>query len=410
MRFLILTQYYPPEVGAAQVRLSSVARVLRLRGHDVEVVTALPNYPTGHILPGYRRQLAKTEVIDGIRVRRVWLLPATGSGMARMGNYLSFTATSLAALATMRRPDVIFVESPPPTLAITGWLMARRWNIPFVLNISDLWPDSALELGLIKDGVLARAARRLESWAYGHASFVTAVTAGIRSSLIEEKRVPARKVLFLRNGVDTDLFAPLPSDMSLTSDLGLAGRHVILLAGTVGFGQGIGVVIDAAERLSQRPITFLIAGGGSERERLRHLTSERRITNVQFLDPRPPAEIGSLYSIATAGLVTLRDVPVAEGAVPARTLAAMACAKPVIYSGAGEGARLVAAADAGIVVPPEDPDALAGAVASIVDDPRRAAEMGRNGRALIESRFSWNAIVDAWLSELEAGLLSETAG
>jgi glycosyltransferase involved in cell wall biosynthesis len=197
--------------------------------------------------------------------------------------------------------------------------------------------------------------------------------------------------------------------MSLISDLGIAGRHVILLAGTVGFGQGIGVVIDAAERLSQRPVTFLIAGGGSERERLRHLASERGITNVQFLDPRPPAEIGSLYSIATAGLVTLRDVPVAEGAVPARTLAAMACAKPVIYSGAGEGARLVAAADAGIVVPPEDPDALAGAVASIVDDPRRAAEMGRNGRALIESRFSWNAIVDAWLSELEAGLLSETA-
>lgn len=400
MRFLILSQYYPPEVGAPQVRLAAFAHALMKRGHEVEVVTALPNYPLGQIFPEYRGRPSHAEVIDGVRVRRVWLYAANGSGMTRMLNYLSFTAASLPALASMRRPDVVFVESPPPTLAVTGWLMARRWNVPMVLNISDLWPDSALQLGLLRDGASARAAARLEAWAYRHAFFVTAVTEGIRSALTSAKGVPERKVLFLPNGVDVKTFRPLPRDDALAQTLGVTGRTVVLTAGTMGYAHGLDVALDTAELLRGGPITFLFVGGGSDRERLMHAATDRHLDNVLFLDPRPSDQVPPLYSIASIGLTTLRDSPLFEGTRPVRMLATMACAKPVVYSGAGEGARMLIEADAGVVVPPEDPASLASAITSVIDDPARAEQMGRNGRRFIESRLSWDALVGAWLDEL----------
>ena len=293
MRFLILTQYYPPEVGAPQVRLSAFARALMKRGHAVEVVTALPNYPEGRIFERYRRRPVMTEEIDGVRVRRVWLHAATGSGIGRMLNYATFSATSLPGLASMPRPDVVFVESPPPTLAVTGWLMAKRWGVPMVLNVSDLWPDSALQLGLLREGATARAMRRLEAWAYQHSTFLTAVTEGVRSALVE-KAVPAEKVLFLPNGVDTELFAPQPFDAALARELGLADQTVVLTAGTMGYGAGLDVVLDAADRLRDQPIAFILAGAGSERDRLRRSAHERGLTNVRFVDPLPPADVARL--------------------------------------------------------------------------------------------------------------------
>jgi glycosyltransferase involved in cell wall biosynthesis len=400
MRFLILTQYYPPEVGAPQVRLSSFARALMKRGHEVEVVTALPNYPEGRIFEGYRRRAATTEEIDGVRVRRVWLHAATGSGIGRVLNYATFSATSLPALASMPRPDVVFVESPPPTLAVTGWLVAKRWGVPMVLNISDLWPDSALQLGLLREGATARGMRRLEAWAYRHADFITAVTEEIRRTLVSEKGVPREKILFLPNGVDVDVFRPMPPDRKLLGELGLADRRIVLTAGTIGYAHGIEVALDTAELLRDSPITFLIVGGGSERSRLTQLAAERRLSNVVFLDARPSEEIPPLYSIASIGLSTLRDSPLFEGTRPVRMLAAMACGKPVVYSGAGEGARMLLEAQAGVVVPPEDPMRLAAAITKMLDEIETAEDMGRRGRAFIEATLSWHAIVGTWLDDL----------
>lgn len=410
MRFLILTQYYPPEVGAPQVRLSAFARALMKRGHEVEVVTALPNYPEGRIFDGYRRRAVTTEEIDGVRVRRVWLHAATGSGIGRVLSYLTFSAMSLPGLASMPRPDVVFVESPPPTLAVTGWLMAKRWRVPMILNVSDLWPDSALQLGLLREGATARAMRRLEAWAYRHADFITAVTEGIRKILVSEKGVPAEKILFLPNGVDTELFAPQPYDEPLAQELQVSGRAVILSAGTVGYGAGLDVVLDAGMRVSDQPVTFVIAGAGSEHDRLRGAATSRQLTNVQFIGPCSPPDVARLYSIATAGLTTLLDSPLFEGTRPARTLAAMACAKPVLYSGYGEGASLVEQSGAGVVIPPEDGGALANAVCSLIADPAAARAMGRRGRQFVEANLGWEPLVGAWLTQLDYAMHHSAGG
>jgi glycosyltransferase involved in cell wall biosynthesis len=400
MRFLILTQYYPPEVGAAQLRLSAMARELTRLGHEVEVVTGFPNYPDGVVQDAYRGRIGLTEERDGVRIRRTWLMPAKGRGFSRLANYASFAATSLAGLAAAGRPDVVFVESPPPSLAVPAWMAARQWGATLVLNVSDLWPDSAVQLSLADDGALVGFARSLEAWAYARADYVTAVTEGIRRTLIEKKGLAADRVLFLPNGVDTELFAPRPRDEALAGQLGLGDGGVVLIAGTLGYAIGTDVAIEAATLLADRPVTFVIAGGGSDRERLEQMARDRNATNIRFLGPLPPERIAQLYSIANVAVMTLRDSPLFEGTRPARVLAAMASGVPVVYSGAGEGARLVSSAEAGLVTPPGDAQALAGAIGHLLDHPDDAMRMGGCGLQYAEANLGWGPLVADWLGQL----------
>lgn len=400
MRFLILTQYYPPEIGAAQARLSAFAHELQRAGHDVEVVTALPNYPGGELSRSDRRTPGRQEVVGGVPVRRTWLLAGTGAGARRLASYLSFAATGLAGALAARRPDVVFVESPPLFLGISGWLAARRAGAAFIFNVSDLWPDSVRELGILRDGPAMRAAERLERWLYAHADAVTAVTEGIRTRLVEHKGVPASKVLFLPNGVDLAVLRPEEPDPAVRVRHGLPEGPLVLYTGNHGYAQALDTVILAAALVPD--VTFALVGGGSDKTRIERLAADRRATNVRFLPPVPQGEIAGLYALSFAGLATLRQSELMEGARPAKALAVMGCAKPVLYSGAGEGAALVRAADAGITVPPEDPAALASAIRRLVDDPAEASRLGANGRRYVESHLSWPALTHAWLEQLAA--------
>ena len=399
MRFLILTQYYPPEIGAAQARLSAFAEQLQRAGHEVEVVTALPNYPGGKLDEADRRLLGRREVLDGVPVRRTWLLTATGVGARRLASYLSFAATGLVSALVAGRPDVVFVESPPLFLGVSGWMAARRAGAAFVLNVSDLWPDSVRDLGVLSDGPALRAAERLERWLYARATAVTAVTEGIRQVLVERKGVPAHKALFLPNGVDLDQLRPTDPDPAVRARHGLPDGPLVLFTGNHGYAQALETVIAAAALVPE--VSVVLVGAGSDKARIQGLAEDGGTTNIHFLPPVPQAEIAPLYGQAVAGLATLRNSALMEGARPAKALAVMGCGRPVIYSGAGEGAALVRAADAGLVVPPEDPRALAAAIRRLANDPVEAARLGANGRRYVEAHLAWPALTNAWLADLE---------
>ena len=403
MRFLFLTQYFPPEIGAPQVRLAAMARELVRLGHEVEVVTGLPNHPTGHIFPGYRGKFAVTEDWEGIRVHRTWLYAATGAGWRRMLNYGSFAATSLWGLLKSKRPDYVFVESPPLFLSAPAWLMCLAWRRPFIFNVADLWPDSVRELGLMDEGVTLRVAEWLEGWSYARAAFVNAVTEGIRDDLRGKKHVPTRKLLFLPNGVDTELFKPRQPELDLARSLGLEGKQVILYAGTLGFAQGLDVALNAMTGVAtthpQARLVFI--GDGSDRARLEKVAAQLKLTNVVFLAPNTPEYVARLYSFAVAGFASLKDLPLFEGARPSKIFPIMGSGRPVIYSGAGEGARLVQAAHAGIVTAPEVSAALTRAIQDLLDVDSAASKMGANGRAYVERELSWGALVADWLRQLQ---------
>ena len=215
MKFLILTLYYPPEIGGSPIRVHSIARELSRSGHEVEVVTALPNYPRGRFFPGYERCFFRREVQEGITLRRVWLYPAVGGGFGRFLNYCSFTVTCLFGLLHAKRPDFIFVESPPIFLSIPAYLAGKIWRVPIIFNVADLWPDIIAEGGFLKRGFAIRCLERLESWSYRKATYVSAVTEGLRNALLQKKAVPREKLLFLPNGADAVRFRPLPPETAL---------------------------------------------------------------------------------------------------------------------------------------------------------------------------------------------------
>ncbi|HEY7201962.1 MAG TPA: glycosyltransferase family 4 protein [Candidatus Dormibacteraeota bacterium] len=397
MRFLLLTQYFPPEVGAPQVRLLALANQLRAHGHRVTVVTAMPNYPAGVVQAEYRGRRLVREEVDGIPVVRTWIHAATGRGIARrMAGYLSFCATSIVGCLLAEPPDYVLVESPPLFLGGTAWLVGLLRRAPFVMIVSDLWPASARDLGIITNRHALRVATWLEHFLYRRSARVAGVTRGICDAVAET--AGTEKVMFLPNGVDTSAFQPAESEAAGMLRPGEVG---FLYAGTHGYAQGLELLLDAAELLRSRPeIVFLLVGDGPEKPRLVRLAGDRGLANVRFANPRPPQTMPAVFSEARASIVPLLDRPLFRGARPSKIFPSLACGTPVIYSGVGEAAELIEGSGAGLVVPPERPAELAAAVRRLTDDPATAAGMGAAGRRLVERDYSWSAIAERWLAEL----------
>lgn len=400
MRILLLTQYFPPEVGASQVRLSAFCRELRAAGHEVEVVTAMPHHPEGHIYRGYRGRFYRREFLEGMTVHRVWLYAAKGSGFKRILTYLSFAFLCLFGLLRAKRPDYLFVDSPPLFLSVPGWLASRLWKIPFIFNVADLWPDSVLDLGIMRPGAATNVAFALEKWTYRHADFITAVTEGIRTSL-QKKSVPAGKILFLPNGVDTSFFQPTtPPDEDLRNQLGLHGKKIVLYAGNHGYANAVDQLIEAASLIPDPTIHFLIIGDGPEKSNLQALAHRLGLANITFLDSVPLERLPSFLSIASIAAVTLMKSPITEGARPAKTFVMMAAGKPLVLAGQGESADLVREAQAGLVVPPHAPHKFAETILVLASNTDLAAKLGNNGRAFVQAKYDWSLLVRNWLAQL----------
>ena len=383
------------------MRLASFCREVAEAGHSVEIVTAMPHHPAGRIFPEYRGKFYRRENWEGLTVHRVWLYPSNRSNLKRLLNYASFCLTCFFGLARASKPNYIFVDSPPLFLGVSGWIAAKIWRVPLIFNVADLWPDSVRDLGIMSDGLLVKMAYRLERWIYRRATSVTAVTEGIRTTLLGAKCLPPEKVMFLPNGVDTDLFKPSPPDEKLRQSLGLTGKKIVLYAGNHGYAGAVEQVLYAANCLCDEPsLHFLLIGEGPEKRKLIDLATSLNLSNVTFHDQVPLTVMPSFLSISDFAVVTLRKSQVMAGARPAKSFVMMAGGKPIVLSAEGEAARLIEAAGSGVVVPPEDYEAIAGAIRELLHDPDRVAQLGANGRRFVVSNFQWSSLVRNWLAQL----------
>lgn len=405
MRFLIVSQYFHPEIGAPQQRLRALSRALVKRGNEVEVITALPNHPVGKVFDEYRGRWWLTEEQDGIRIHRVPVYPALGSGFKRILNYLSFAATSVVGLFKARKPDLVLVESPPFFAMPMVWLRSLFWRAPIVFNVADLWPDSIIDMDLVAaDSLTAKLTRAFERWCYRRSTAVNAVTRGILMDLKEKKGVPESKLIFCPNGADTSVFFPREPDIELQEELGLLDKSVFVYAGTIGLAQGLESGIRAFGQLIEhdpQPVLVMI-GDGSDRERLQRIVQNEKITNVVFLSANSPEYVARLLSFATAGFVSLRNIRLFEGARPSKLFPIMASGRPVVFAGAGESARLLEEAGAGLVAEPENVESIKSVVSRMAGGNVDIDKMGQSGLDLVRREYTWDAIVSQWLLDLES--------
>lgn len=404
MRLRILTHYYPPEVGAPQVRLGALARGLADAGAEVTVHTGFPHYPDGEIKPPYRNRPLLVERADGVRVMRSWVYAAPNRGFGRrLANHASLAATALAASPAGGPADVLLVETPPLLLAGAAVAYARGKRARLVLNVADLWPDSAVEMGTLSSRRAIGAARRLERLAYREAAAIACPTEGIHATL-ERRPESSGKAALMRPAVDLSRFDPDGGDPGIPA--GEERPLRVLYAGTIGLAHGLGTLIDAAEESERRtdgpPLAVTIAGDGAEAPALRARLADRGPAGVRMPGAVAAERIPSLYAANDVAVVMLRDLPIFEGALPTKLLEAMAAARPVVLAARGEAARLVESERCGLVVEPEDPRALAEALAALAADPARRAELGAAGRRAVERDFGRDAWLRRWHDLLAA--------
>lgn len=382
----LISQWYDPERGSA-AQSGVIARSLVEQGHEVDVVTGFPNYPTGKVYDGYSLKLYQQEVQSGVRVHRGPLYPSHDANAVRRSlNYASFAlgATGVA-VRQLREVDVCLVHATPATAAIPAMVVEQLRATPYVVHVHDLWPDSVLSSGFLhgwQSRVVARALHGYCDVMYRRAAAVAVTSPGMAAKM-ESRGVPPRKIHFVPNWADEEVFRPTTADPMLRAELGLSGGVTVMYAGNLGEFQDLHTVIEAAAVLRERgDIEFVFVGEGVERRRLEARAAALQLTNVKFVGPRAFAEMPRLLAIGDLQLVTLRDLDIFTTTLPSKLVATMASGRPILGGLTGDAAALVQDSGAGEVVPPGNPQALAAAVvrfAELEEDERlRRATAGRS--------------------------------
>jgi len=402
MNILFLTDNFPPETNAPATRTHEHARNWVAAGHQVTVLANVPNFPAGRVFPGYRNKLWQREVMDGIRVVRVWTYVTANEGFLRRSlDYFSFGVTGVIGGLFLPTPDVIVATSPQIFTALGACILAWIKRRPFVFELRDLWPDSIVAVGAMREGPLLRMLRRLEYWLYHRAAKIVSVTNAFKRILIA-KGIPQGKIAVIRNGVDLKAFVPGPKPVELARRLGLEGKFVAAYVGTIGMAHGLDVLLSAAECLRDRgDLAFVLVGAGAERSRLEEDAKRRALSNVIFVGPVDKQEIKEYWRLCDVALVLLRDVSLFLHVIPSKMFEAMGTGRPIILGVRGESQELLQEAGAGIAISPENPQALAEAITKMMDDSALCWDMGTAGRRFVERKFDRERLALEMLKVLE---------
>jgi colanic acid biosynthesis glycosyl transferase WcaI len=384
MRIGVVCQYFPPESNAPAIRTYEHAVEWARRGHDVTVLTGFPSHPNGIVPAEYRGDLMRVEDMSGVEVVRSWTYVAANRGRAkRVASFLSFCLSSTIAGRLHTRPDVILATTPQFFSAVSGYFLSRLHGVPFVLEIRDLWPQVAVEMGVVT-GASIRPLIRLQRAMYAHADRIVIVSEGFRQHL-HDAGVPDEKISYVPNGISQDILeAELETPQALRARLGLDNKFVVSYVGTHGMAHGLEFVLETAARFVDAPdVHFLFVGDGSERESLEREAAERELGNVTFLGQQPRATAAACYRASDVSLVPLRDLPAFRQVLPSKIFEILGVGVPIICSVGGEAGELVARSGGGLVIPPESVDELVAAVRTLHGRPAQRQSMGEAGRAFV---------------------------
>ncbi len=403
MQILYLSQYFPPEMGAPSARVFELSRFWVKQGAKVTVLTGFPHHPTGVIPEQYKGYRFLEENISGIHVIRTYVYATANKGFfKRIFSYFSFMLSSIIQGARkVKQCDIIIATSPQFFVGIAGYLISRMLKKPFVFEVRDLWPESIVQLGQIKNPVLIKFLEWIEMFLYKKAIHIVGV-ADSTLDLLVKRGIPGEKISIIKNGVDLTLFKSSHKQTELKRKHGFEKKYIVSYIGTHGLSHALDKVLETAALLKDvEEILFLFIGEGAEKENLVKQAKDNQLANVVFHDQIDKKILPEFYDLSDIILVTLKKLPLFTCVIPSKIFEIMAMEKPILISVEGESRALVEKAQAGIFVEPENPTQLKEKIVYLFHHPEIAKRLGQNGRKFVENYFNRDAQAKEYLSLIQ---------
>jgi len=385
MHVLFLTDNFPPEVNAPASRTHEHCRQWVAAGARVTVITCAPNFPKGRVFDGYRNRLWQQEVMDGIRVIRVWSYITANEGFARrVLDYMSFMLSAFLASLFVRRVDVVVGTSPQFFTAVAAWAVGAIKRVPFVFELRDLWPESIKAVGAMKQSAAIRLLERVEMFLYRRAARIVSVTHAFRETLIK-RGIDGTKIDVVTNGVDVSRFSPRPKDTALEAELGWQGCFVAGYIGTHGMAHGLETLLEAMQTLATHPeghaVRLLMLGDGARKAALQEQAQRLGLDNVRFVDTVPKGEVARYWSLLDVSIIHLKRTELFTTVIPSKLFECMGMGIPVLHGVAGESADIVHREGVGIAFEPENVQALVEGLLRLKTDAVLRTQLAQAGPA-----------------------------
>jgi len=398
IKIVLVTEYFPPETGAGSNRAFEHCRFWSRKGAIVTVITGFPDYPSGIIPPKYRGRILYKENIEGINVIRTFTIAAPNRGfIRRVISFISFMISSIVQGSLLvGTQNVIIATSPPFFVGISGYIISKLKNIPFIFEVRDLWPESIIQLGQLKNKVIIKILEWIELKLYQKSVRIISVTDSY-VNFIHKKGIPKEKISVVKNGVNLEQFKPQPTNEELKRDMNLEGKFVVAYIGTFGLSHALDKIITTAHSLNEyREIAFLFIGDGAEKANLISQAKNLNLRNITFIPSVPKEQLGSYYSICDILLVPLRKLSLFKTVIPSKIFEIMAMRKPIIISVEGEAQKIIEEANSGFFSEPENPVLLKEKILYAYKNPKILLEMANNGRKYVEENFDRSKIADEY--------------
>jgi colanic acid biosynthesis glycosyl transferase WcaI len=396
LRIVVLCPHFAPDTAPTGVVMTRIVSELAALGHEVHVISSLPWYRSHAIDPGWKVRGYRREATEWGSITRVNPFPGSDKRnlVRRAAGFVGFSA--LAGVASLRggRVDAVIAMSPPLTMGLTGWGTHLVRRGPLIFNIQDVFPDAAIETGAITNKVIIAMARWLERVSYHRAAAVTVLSSDLRDNVAAKVRSSKKAAIrIIPNFVDTAAIRPLDRLTELRRELGIGPETVVLYAGNVGFSQSLEMVVEAARTMPS--LTFLINGDGAARESLQQRATD--VANVRFSGYQPADRLPEVLATGDIHLVPLR-AGLGRVSVPSKTYSILAAGRPVLAAidPGTEVPRILAESGGGVSVPPDDLEALQGALRRMADDVSGRHEMASAGRRWVEQAASPVAVARAY--------------
>ncbi|HTI60636.1 glycosyltransferase family 4 protein [Mucilaginibacter sp.] len=407
MKILLLHQYYLEENDSGGSRWNEITKMWAEKGHDITVLAGMMNANGKEKLPEYKGLYFKLKQQGDIKVWRCHVSEAYNkSFLGRLWGYFSFMFSSIwgGLFKAKGKFDVVIVTSPPLFVGFSGYILSRFKSIPLVFEVRDLWPESAIDTGVLTNKVIIRLAYWFEAFIYRKAKLINVLTPAFYKTLKEVKNIPENKLLMIPNAADFSLSETLLQNFdaeAFRKEHNFDGKFVITYVGAHGVANHLEQVLDAGKSLQDTNVLFVLIGQGMEKERLKNMAAERNITNVLFLDPVPKKEVFKYILASDMGASVLKKVDTFKTVYSNKTFDYMSCRKPILMAIDGVSRELVEASGAGVYVEPENTEQYDIIIRQYITDPDRIKREGDSGYNYAKENFDREVLASRYLEQIE---------